>query len=84
MRTTVDLPDDLLRAAKARAAERGESLKDMFTRLLSREIRTPGGQLDGGTVSLPLIGSADGPSVAVTNADIEAVLAAEDAERYGR
>jgi hypothetical protein len=84
MRTTVDLPDDLIRAAKIRAAERGESLKELFTRLLSREVRIPASQLDGGNVSLPLIGSAEGPRVAVTNADIEAALAAEDAERYGR
>jgi hypothetical protein len=84
MRTTVDLPDDLIRAAKARAAERGESLKELFTRLLSREVRTPAAQLDGGNVSLPLIGRAGGPSVAVTNAEIEAALAAEDTERYGR
>ncbi|WP_129668324.1 hypothetical protein [Phytoactinopolyspora endophytica] len=84
MRTTVDLPDDLIRAAKARAAERGESLKELFTRVLSREVRTPASQREGGSVSLPLVGGAGGPSVDVTNADIEAALAAEDAERYGR
>ena len=34
MRTTVDLPPELVRAAKARAAEQGESLKDWFTNVV--------------------------------------------------
>ena len=38
MRTTVELPPDLLRAAKARAAERGEALKALFVRAVSREL----------------------------------------------
>lgn len=34
MRTTVDIPDDVLRAAKERAARRGESLSRMVERAL--------------------------------------------------
>jgi hypothetical protein len=84
MRTTVDLPDQLLRAAKARAAEHGERLKDVFERALTRELAqsTPGRQR-GRRVELPLVGTDADPRVEVTNADIEAALAAEDAERYG-
>lgn len=38
MRTTVDIPDDLLRRAKVRAAERGIKLKDVFTAGLEKEL----------------------------------------------
>lgn len=82
MRTTVDLPDELMRAVKTRAAERGERLKDLFARALAHEVGRPLGRREGARVELPLIGSDDGPKVDVTNADIEAALSAADAERY--
>lgn len=37
MRTTVDLPADLMQAAKIKAARHGETLKDLFTRAISHE-----------------------------------------------
>jgi Arc/MetJ family transcription regulator len=82
MRTTVDLPDDLLRAAKSRAAERGESLKDFFARAVAQELGLRAGRRGAGRVSLPLVGHASRPTVSVTNVDIEEALAAEDAGRY--
>lgn len=39
MRTTIDLPDPLLREAKAMAALRDQSLKDVMIRALQRELR---------------------------------------------
>ncbi|WP_220093633.1 hypothetical protein [Flexivirga caeni] len=62
----MDLPDELMRAAKARAATRGESLKDLFERAVATEI---GRSRPGRRVSFPLVGSDD-PTV--TQADIEA------------
>ena len=56
MRTTIDLPPTLIRAAKARAAEQGESLKDLVNRAVAHEIglpATPRGKT--GRVTLPLI-----------------------------
>ena len=82
MRTTVDLPDQLMRAAKAEAAQRGESLKDLFARAVAHELRIEAARTSGKRVNLPLI-RGTGPEVTLTNADIEAVLAAEDAKRYG-
>ncbi|MGA7391070.1 MAG: hypothetical protein WBL40_05685 [Terrimicrobiaceae bacterium] len=38
MKTTLDLPDDLLREAKVVAARRKTTLKDLVTRSLRREI----------------------------------------------
>ena len=39
MKTTLELPDELLAAAKAAALRRRTSLKALFTRALERELR---------------------------------------------
>ena len=83
MRTTIDLPPILMRAAKARAAERGESLKDLVNRAVAHEIGvpvTPKGK--SGRVTLPLIARDASPSVLVTNEDIADAFDDEDAERH--
>lgn len=83
MRTTIDVPDRLMRAAKARAAEHGESLKDLVNRALANELgfqSVPTRKT--GRVSLPLIARDAAPSVPVTNDDIADALEAEDIERY--
>jgi hypothetical protein len=82
MRTTVDMPTEIMQAAKVRAAERGETLKDLVTRAVAQELRVPARPARAGRVSLPLIGREASPSVDVTNADIEAALEAEDIDRY--
>jgi hypothetical protein len=82
MRTTVEMPAELMQAAKVRAAERGETLKDLVTRAVARELHVPAGPARTGRLSLPLIGRGASPSVDVTNADIEGALDAEDIDRY--
>lgn len=83
MRTTIDMPDVLMRAAKARAAEHGESLKDLVNRALTHELGLPSVlKRKTGRVTLPLIASEVAPTVLVTNDDIAAALEAEDVERY--
>ncbi len=84
VRTTIDLPPDLMRAAIVRAAQRGESLNDLITRAIAHEVRRPGQSRQTGRLILPLIGRDSEPQVEVTNADIEAAFGGEDAERYGR
>lgn len=42
MRTTVDLPDPLYRALKARAATEGRSVKDLMSTLLERALAQHG------------------------------------------
>ena len=84
MRTSIDMPPTLMRAAKARAAEQGESLKDLVNRAVAHEIglpATPKGK--AGRVALPLIARNVEPTVLVTNEDIEDAFDAEDVERYG-
>ena len=41
MKTTIEMPDELFRKAKAVAALRGQSMKDFITQLLTREIGAP-------------------------------------------
>ncbi len=45
MKTTIDLPDDLLIAAKKKAAESRETLRQIFERSLRRELSRGGGRV---------------------------------------
>jgi hypothetical protein len=83
MRTSIDMPPTLMRAAKARAAEQGESLKDLVNRAVAHEVglpATPKGK--AGRVTLPLIARDATPAILVTNEDIEDAFDAEDVERF--
>jgi hypothetical protein len=83
MRTTIDMPPTLMRAAKARAAEHGESLKDLVNRAVAHEVGLPAmSRGKTGRVTLPLIARGATPTVPVTNEDIEDAFDAEDVERY--
>jgi plasmid stability protein len=82
MRTTIDLPADLMHAAKVRAAQHGESLKELFTRAIAHEVGAAGRVRSPGRVAFPLIGTASDPRVDITSADIADGLETEDVERY--
>jgi hypothetical protein len=83
MRTTIDLPPALMRAAKARAAEHGESLKDLVNRAVAHEIGLPSAPKGKkGRVTLPLIARDATPAVLVTNDDIADAIGTEDVEKY--
>ena len=85
MRTTIDMPTTLMRAAKARAAEQGESLKDLVNRAVEREVGIPAApKRKAGRVALPLIARDAAPAVLVTNEDIEDAFDAEDVERFAQ
>ena len=60
------------------------ALKDLFTRAIAHEVRSPGRARPAGRITFPLIGRDAEPRVEVTNADIEAAFEAEDIERYGQ
>lgn len=83
MRTTIDMPDDLMQAAKVKAAEHGESLKDLVSRAVAHEVSVPARPRKSGRVSLPLVGREGEPAIAVSSDDIQAAFDAEDVERYG-
>jgi hypothetical protein len=84
MRTTIDLPPTLMRAAKARAAEEGETLKDLVSRAVAREVGLPATSREkAGRVALPLIARDARPTVLVTNDDIADAFDAEEVDRFG-
>ena len=80
MRTTVELPADLMRAAKARSAESGESLKSLLTRAVAAELQVPPIRAGHKTrVRLPLFGDAQQAPIRLSNADLERALSEADA-----
>jgi len=86
VRTTVDLPSELLRRAKAVAAARGESLKALFTRAVAAEVgaATEGLGPSHRKVASPLFGDPSRPKVSVTGKDLARVLALTDVEELSR
>ena len=85
MRTTVELPPDLFRKAKARAAQRGETLKALLTRAVATELGEAHDRPTARTrVELPLFGDPNAPAIHVTAADLERALAHDDALRAVR
>ena len=73
----------MMRAAKARAAEHGESLKDLVNRAVAHEVGLPSAPRGKtGRVRLPLIAGGATPTVLVSNEDIKDAFGAEDVERY--
>ena len=73
MRTTIDLPNDLFRQAKSKAALRGETLKEFVQTAIEKEVsvEVPTASF---RVKLPLIKSKKPKSLSLTNAEIENLL----------
>ena len=64
MRTTIDLPDGLFRQLKARAALRGETLKECLLRAVRAELRSDGDDSaaslgQGRRIKLPIVESKE-------------------------
>jgi len=85
MRTTVELPIELMREAKARAAAQGESLKTLLTRAVASELGKTR-RLEGAEahVRLPLFGNPKRKRVRVTSEDIARVLSEDDSVALNR
>lgn len=83
MRTTLDLPDDLLRRVKARAAMEGVKMKDLVTLYLQQGLAQTSlpGVAGRERSRLPTRTLADARISALTNAEVEEIFSAEDSER---
>lgn len=84
MKTTVDLPDALLRELRIKAAKEDRSLKDVMTELLRRGLAAAEHreEPDGSRVQVPLVVCAH-PAAdenEMTPERVAAVLAAQDVE----
>ncbi len=84
MRTTLDLPDELLRRAKIAAIERRTSLRRLVGEALERELSRPEPGPKRRRVRFPIFDSKSRGALRLTNARIAALEAAEDARRHGR
>ncbi len=84
MRTTIELPDELFRRAKAHAAREGRSLKDLVAIYLEQGLRRnlEIDPIERRRSPLPIVhrSSAGRPLPALTNAEIAEILDEEDAE----
>ena len=79
MRTTVELPPELMKRAKARAATRGESLKTLLTRAVASELgRSMHSGESSPRVRLPVFGNPERKPVNVSVRDIELALSDDD------
>jgi hypothetical protein len=85
MRTTLDLPDELLKRAKIEAVQRGTTLRDLVSAALERELGQPLGPKPARKrAHFPIFGSKAPGSLRLTNAKIAKLEAAEDLRRHGR
>jgi hypothetical protein len=82
MRTTIDLPDELLRQVKAKAALDGMKLKDLITRFVEQGLRgasPPRAPRRRQRSELPVARAATGRTLpALTNAEIQRILDEEE------
>jgi hypothetical protein len=88
MRTTIDLPEDLYRSLKARAALSGLSLRELIRRLIEQGLRSPGsGQGARGERREPppvIIPARGVPIPALSQAERLRLEEAEDEARHAR
>lgn len=76
MRTTFDLPDELMRHLKARAALEGRSLRDLVLELVERGLKAPPVSVARAPVGLPTVRLGRPlalPAQALNHADLSAL-----------
>lgn len=84
MRTTLDLPDALLRRAKIAAVERGTTLRELVSAALSKELGLPPeGPSAQRRATFPIFGSVSPGSLNLSGADLDEAEAQEDKSRHG-
>jgi hypothetical protein len=79
MRTTLVLPPELMKQAKALAAARGESLRTLLTRAVFSELsKALHDREKGSRVQLPLFGAAKGKSINISGENLAGALTRDD------
>jgi hypothetical protein len=82
MRTTLELPDDLLRRAKIAAIERGTTLRELIGKALAQEL----GVKDSAKpkrATFPIFASKTPGTLDLTAADLAGMDAEEDRRQHG-
>jgi hypothetical protein len=86
MKTTVEIPDDLFRRAKAKAALEGTTLRELMTQGLEMVLEQPRRAPSRRRASFPLI-RASGKAASLTNEMVAQVVEAideEEAQQHAR
>lgn len=84
MKTTLDLPDELLERARVAAKERGTTLPVLIGSALAKELKPARPVAEGRSrVRFPLFPSQHPGSLDLTNADLAQLEADEDRRRHG-
>jgi hypothetical protein len=79
VRTTVELPAELVKDAKARAASRGESLKTLLIGAVAAEVSKTGPPRESASrIKLPLFGDAKVEPVKISREQISRNLVEDD------
>jgi hypothetical protein len=79
MRTTIEVPDPLMKQARRLAVERGVTLKRIVVEALEREIASAREIAGGPRLRFPLLRSEQPESLMLSGADIESFETDEDA-----
>ena len=83
MKTTLDLPDELVREIKVRAAQQGRKIKDLVAELLRHAIADDrSGTEIRHRVSFPLLPPIDAENITFTPNDVSEALIAQEAEWF--
>ena len=84
MRTTLDLPDELLRQVKARAAVKGTTIKTLLTRYIENGLRQPEKPfaVGGKRSKLPVIKRRGKSAIPNLTPELQARL--EESEDHGK
>jgi plasmid stability protein len=75
MRTTVDIPDELYRDLKIKAAREGKPVRQIVLRGIQREVEPLKQQPARKKFQIPVIRSAHPGTLHLTNEDIDEILA---------
>lgn len=81
MRTTLDLPDELLKQAKIAAVRRGSSLRDLVSAALRAELLGAGGKTRQRLQTAPIQLAADSPLRGLAPEDLKCIDNEDEAER---
>ncbi|MBI3375033.1 MAG: hypothetical protein HY017_25205 [Betaproteobacteria bacterium] len=85
MRTTLDLPDQLVKRAKIKAIERGTSLRELVGAALERELDRPSEPKPmRKRARFPIFDSKAPGALRLSNAGIAKLEGDEDRRRHGR
>ncbi|MFZ4693942.1 MAG: hypothetical protein ACOYMV_02335 [Verrucomicrobiia bacterium] len=85
MKTTLDLPDEMVRRAKITAVERGTTLRNLVGEALARELEIPVPDVyRRRRAAFPIFSSRAPGTMSLTNADLARLEDGEDVRRHGR